>query len=161
MMADISDDHRVVGVREEWVHSLSGEVQRFIGGIQFSDSPRDPEARADELTSRIPDPASPLEERLLRGQLLELAVWWAAVAHQQLHHGMGPSCAFRAEIAVHQAWRGHDRRAKIVFRDWSSPKNFYRAALRLTGMSVHELRSARREDIRRILALPAARLGVN
>lgn len=59
-------------VRADWLCRLNGECQRIIGDIQFADRDHDPVAVACDLTRRIPDPVTAIEERLLRGQLLEL-----------------------------------------------------------------------------------------
>ncbi len=105
-------------VRADWLHLLSGERQRIIGAIEFGEAALDPIATAHDLILRIPDPVTVIEEQLLRGNLLELAVWWAAKAHQRTHAGDVASCRFRADTHVHDAWRLGSRPSKRVFEDW-------------------------------------------
>lgn len=253
-MRDPHVDSESVGcvVRADWLYLLSGECQRIIGAIEFGEPGLDPIATAHDLILRIPDPVTAIEERLLRGNLLELAVWWAAKAHQRIHAGDVASCRFRADAHVHDAWRLGSRPSKRLFEDWcagyfaalgrahpdraveaarwleahsgaplhvravaramglhevalrrafrarygmsmreyhvrarleravalhcegacdarsalfeagwSSPKNFYRAARQVTGMSVRQLRALPPERLARAVALPEPRLTSN
>lgn len=109
-------------VRDEWLHLLSGELQRVIGLIEFQEYELGASSTARDLISRIPDPATPIEEQLLRGMLLDVSVRWAAKAHRHAHGGTAPACNFHAEMQRDDGWRLHadkSRTAKIVFEEWA------------------------------------------
>lgn len=115
-------------ISEEWLLVVTGEIQRAIGLIEFGEDELGAHSTARCLISRIPDPRTPVEEQLLRGLLLELAVRWAAKAHRRAHGGEVASCVFRAEASVHDAWarrRGLPVPAKTAFGQWA--ERYFRA----------------------------------
>lgn len=103
-------------VRPEWVHSLYNASQRAIGAIELEDA--EAVAIASDLTQGIPDPASALEERLLDGHLLALAVRWATKAHHRLHDGASTLCSFQADAHLRETWMAHPGPAKTTFEHW-------------------------------------------
>ena len=103
-------------VRPEWIHTLYNASQRAIGVIELDDAVA--VAIARDLTNEIPDPASPLEERLLDGHLLALAVRWAGKAHRRLHAGADTPCTFQADVYLRDVWMAHPGPAKAAFREW-------------------------------------------
>lgn len=52
---------------------------------------------------------------------------------------------------------GHDARSALHAAGWSSPKCFYRSLLRVTGMSVGQIRALDSESVLRLVALPGAK----
>ena len=107
-------------LRPDWMHVLAGEIQCVAGLIQVTDDHT--ATAAQDFIARVPDPASPIEERLLRGVLLDVSLRWAVAAHRHLHAGRVSSCAFRDEAMVHDVWhvRGPTWPAKRVFAVWAS-----------------------------------------
>jgi len=103
-------------VRPEWIHTLYNASQRAIGVIELDDAAA--AAIARDLTNDIPDPASPLEERLLDGHLLALAVRWAVKAHRRLHAGADAPCTFQADVYLRDVWMAHPGPAKTTFCEW-------------------------------------------
>lgn len=114
----------------EWLHTVSAEIQRVIGVIEFNEDELGAFSTARTLIAHLPDPRSPTEEQLLRGLLLELSVWWAGKAHRRAHGGDVAACQFRGDAQVHDIWRMRRGRggAKDAFRDWS--EQYFRALRR-------------------------------
>jgi methylphosphotriester-DNA--protein-cysteine methyltransferase len=50
-----------------------------------------------------------------------------------------------------------DARSALHAAGWSSPKCFYRSVLRVTGMSVRQIRELDSKTVLRLVALPGAR----
>lgn len=115
-MFDPGDASSVPRVRPEWVHALYNASQRAIGSIELEDAGAF--VIASDLTQQIPDPASALEERLLAGHLLTLALGWAAKAHGRLHIGANTPCTFQSDVYLREVWMAHPGPAKLKFRAW-------------------------------------------
>lgn len=109
------------GIRSKWLHRSVGEIQSVTGLIQLRED--DGIATARTLVSHLPDPRTPVEERLLRGLLLDVSTLWAVTAHQRAHGGTVVACGFRDEVLLYRAWhvhRGHAWSAKRVFLLWAT-----------------------------------------
>jgi AraC-like DNA-binding protein len=109
----------MVGIRPDWMHLLTNKVQGTVGLIQLDDD--NGMATARDLVTRIPDPATALEERMLRGILIDVCLLWAVTTHRRAHAGDVPSCAFREETIVHRVWhqRASSWPAKKAFMLWA------------------------------------------
>jgi AraC-like DNA-binding protein len=124
------------GIRPDWLHASVGEIQRVTGLIELRDDVGFTTAR--EFVSRVPDPVTPVEERFLRGLLLEVCTLWAVAAHCRVHGGATPTCAFRNDVLLHRAWhqgRGHAWSAKRVFLFWAT--QYFRALRRAHSLPIH------------------------
>jgi AraC-like DNA-binding protein len=125
------DDLQAYSIEDGWLLVITGEIQLAIGLIEFGEDELGAHSTARGLLSRLPDPRTPVEEQLLRGLLLELAVRWASKAHRRAHGGDVTLCAFRAEARVHDAWarqRGLPDTAKTAFGTWA--EHYFRALRR-------------------------------
>jgi AraC-like DNA-binding protein len=113
-MLDPVDVSSVSPIRPAWIHTIYNASQGAIGAFEFEDA----RAVASHLIEAIPDPASLLEERLLAGHLLGLAVHWTTRAHRRLHAGAGASCTFQPGVYLFDVWMAHPGPAKSTFRAW-------------------------------------------
>jgi AraC-like DNA-binding protein len=102
------------------MHKVADHIQCAVGAIQLPAQIAGP--TPSEVIARIPDPASPMEERLLRGLLVDLSLRWAVTVHRRLHTGTIMSWAFRDDATVHDAWqdRGRGWPAKKTFAAWAA-----------------------------------------
>ncbi|HEX9367973.1 MAG TPA: AraC family transcriptional regulator [Vicinamibacterales bacterium] len=149
---------------DDWLHTASAEVQRSIGVIEFQEDELGAFSTARNLIARLPEPRTPVEERLLRGLLVELSVWWADRAHRRAHGGAVGSCSFRADAQVHDAWRMRDGRpspSRRVFAEWAD--QYFRALRRAHPAPVEEAARWIREHSRErvTLRLAARAVGVH
>jgi len=119
----------VGGIRADWFTAVVRECQVFIGdAAPLADRPlRDVLAR---FSDRIPAPASPLENFVLRGILVDMTLRWGEAHHRSYHVStLANACRFRpAELTSH-IWHRKGGSALQILSQWASAyaANFKRA----------------------------------
>jgi AraC-like DNA-binding protein len=72
---------------------------------------------AEEFVGQLSDPHNAIEELLLRGILLEVAIRWSTIVHARAHDATVEGCPFAASL--HLLWTPTPRSAKVRFIAWA------------------------------------------
>ena len=90
-----------VGVRAEWLESVTAQCQIFAGEAVLLCEPDEISDVAAGFSERLTQPASYVERLVLGALLIELAIRWGTLVHAQAHYGKPVQpCAFTATNAL-------------------------------------------------------------
>jgi AraC-like DNA-binding protein len=152
------------GIRRDWVTAVFKECQVAAGcAVPTREAPLG--VALGRLVDRLPNPSSPLETVMLRGELLDFCVSWGPTDHR-LHHAAERTdhtgCRFDPGALISEHWGSRQGSPKARFRQWLAAYiPAFQASHSLYG--ARELRRTIECGFHRPLGLPerAAALGMS
>ncbi len=124
---------------EERTNQFNNACQALVGSALFDDH-LSPVAVARAFLDRLPEPQGEYEARFYEGQLLRMALMWAAGAHARLHEN-GMACGFSSADLTERLWSASAESSKLAFARWAEQ---YFGALERVHLPPAPVRAARR-----------------